>query len=92
MIILKIYCLTKNFKGTSVEEILNLVYDQLYKPKSIFYDIFLKSDFFKSFEKPKASVITTFYNSKKYINNFMESLTRQTYFNNTLKFYYLLNL
>ena len=42
-----------------------------------------KEDFFCSFEKPKVSIITTFYNSKKYIKNFMESIVKQTYFNNT---------
>jgi hypothetical protein len=39
--------------------------------------------YFKSFEKPKASIIATFYNSKKYMKNFMESVVKQTYFKNT---------
>lgn len=40
-------------------------------------------DFFKSFEKPKASIIATFYNSEKYIKNFLKSIVEQTYFKNT---------
>lgn len=68
-------------------ELLEYIKDKRTVIKSLYSKIIEQQlsqrDFFKSFEKPKATIITTFYNSKKYMKNFMESIIKQSYFYNT---------
>ena len=80
-------CMKEPFFEKKGEDLLNYITNYRHTLKNIYLSLINENIdsklFFKSFELPKASIITTFLNAKKYIKNFMEAIVRQTYFKNT---------